>query len=151
SYAATELPPGVYNVTTINPDLMTSPTSVTVTAGGTATLNLTAAPRATVSGHVTNASSGAPLPNVGVYAANADGVQVFTVTDAAGQYQLAGLDAGTYSIVVGNDGDTGVAQANVTVGPSQTTVTRDFLLGITAMVTGTVFDADGVTPLANAT
>src|SRR5574342_43648 len=49
-----------------------------------------------ISGHVTDAGSGLPLPNVNVFLAN---TTLGAVTDAEGWYNIRGVPVGTYELV----------------------------------------------------
>jgi protocatechuate 3,4-dioxygenase beta subunit len=62
------------------------------------------APAASVSGRITDAASGRPVPRMIVAAVGADRIAgVEAVTDDEGRYEIAGLTAGAYAIRVTND------------------------------------------------
>jgi hypothetical protein len=147
NYSVTGLPPGSYVLTTSSPNFMTVSTTVTVAAGAATTANLTTAPLGTVTGTVTNTATGLPLPNVIVQATQVAGEVTSALTDAHGSYQLVGLDAGAYQIVLGDEGTPGVAQTPVTLTPSTPTAVANLSIAAAGTLSGTVFGADGVTPV----
>ncbi|WP_280588181.1 S8 family serine peptidase, partial [Halorubrum sp. Boch-26] len=99
SYAV-DLRPGSYNVTAEAPDFHPDArTDVTVGPNATTDPGLELDPKAaTVSGTVTNASSGDPIDNVTVSSGSAS-----AETDAAGNYSLA-IDRGDRTVTVSADG-----------------------------------------------
>ncbi|HEV3344423.1 MAG TPA: carboxypeptidase regulatory-like domain-containing protein [Pirellulales bacterium] len=148
--SVSNLPPGTYTITTADSTAMTTSTTATVSAGVVTSFTLVVAPPGQVSGTVTNATTGKPLANVVVYAANAGGLIASTVADSNGAYQLTGFDAGTYQIVVGDLGSPGVARSAVTLSSGHTTATANFNVNVAGIVSGTVFQAGGVTPISGA-
>jgi hypothetical protein len=146
-FSVNDLPPGSYVLTTTSPSFMTVSTNVTVTAGAATTANLTTALFGSVTGTVTNSTTGIALPNVIVQATQASGEVTSALTDSQGNYQLDGLDAGAYQIVLGDEGTPGVAQTSVTLSPSHATAVVNLSIAVAGTVSGTVFLADGVTPV----
>ncbi len=150
-FSIDDLPPGNYVVTAFNTTFMTTSVPATVTSGGNQIVEIRIAPLGQVSGTVRAAASGLSLPNLVVSARDAFGAQASDLTDAMGAYVLDGLDAGTYSIVVGNVGSPGAVDSTVTLTPAATTAVADFSVPIVASVSGTVLAPDGVTPVLFAT
>lgn len=99
-----------------------------VSTGGTATINLVLTSPGTIGGTVTD-SSGAGVPNMQVLA-QMNGFQRGAVTNAAGEYSIPGLPAGTYQVSAGSASTTGIGVApgasvpvNLSLGASTLTLT----------------------------
>ena len=133
-------------MTTTSANFMTVSTTVTVASGAATTANLKTAPFGSVTGTVTNSTTGMPLPDVIVQATQASGEVTSALTDSQGDFQLDGLDAGAYHIVLGDEGTPGVAQTSVTLSPSQATAIANLTIAVAGTLSGTVFEPDGVTP-----
>src|SRR5581483_9754005 len=145
-FTVTELPPGTYTVATTDDAHINATVTVTVVAGQAATAALQVAAPGQVSGTVANA--GQPVPAVVVYATDADGTVVAdTTTDSGGHYQLTGLGGGTYRVILGDEGTPGLAQTSVTIDLAHPAPMVNFTPALAGSVAGTVFAADGVTPL----
>ena len=80
----------------------------------------------TIEGRITDADSGQPLQGVAV---TVRGTQISTVTNSVGNYTLAGVPAGEYTVTVGIAGYMSLAQ-QVTVTAGQTSVV-DFVMQAT--------------------
>jgi len=139
-----------------------SVTTGTTTSGIDSNLTMGGA----ISGTVTDAATGAPIPNLSVYTYDSSGAYAGSVTTtAAGAYTKMGLSAGTYYLRTSNDlgyidelyGDlpcldhrcpavTTGAAVSVTAG--STTGGIGFALVAGGRVTGTVTDANTGAPLA---
>jgi protocatechuate 3,4-dioxygenase beta subunit len=126
-----------------------------VAADTIATLDFTAPPRGTVSGHVTEAGrpvEGAHLKFVPRKEGQQQGMAYWggandpfsTVTDNEGAYKLENLRCGEYSVLVMNAGRRMAAEFRATITPQPST--RDFQLEISG-IEGRVTDSDG-RPLA---
>ena len=145
------LPPGTYTVTTRGDAFKSVSTLATVLAGAETTVDLFTTPLATVHGTVTNATTGRPLEKVVVHALDKSGLAITAaLTDPAGAYRLEGLDVGTYQIVVGDLATVGIARHSVAVDLSTTSVTVDFFPDVAGILTGTAFESDTITPVADA-
>lgn len=147
---AKELPPGTYTVTTVSDEYMTTTFTTTITAGAATPLAITVAPLGTVQGRVTSSANGRNMAGVIVRLEDAEGLATDTVTDAEGQYQFPELDAGTYTVIVGDWDTPGAARTTVTLDAAHRAATADFSLAVAGVITGHVFAADGATPLAYA-
>jgi hypothetical protein len=150
TFSVANMPPGTYTIAAASDQFMSATGTVTVTAGSTASVTLSLAPRGVVSGTVTAAAGGAPVARVIVYAADSSGEVSATVTDSSGNYTLQGFDAGTYHIILGDELSPGSAESTVTLDPADTTATANFSIPVAGTVSGTVFAADGQTPLPGA-
>jgi hypothetical protein len=147
-FAAADLPPGDYTLTSANFTRMTSQAHVTVVAGAVQSVTLPVAPTGKVTGTVRDAATGHPLALAALYVAGPQGTAAATVTDAQGRYAIDGLDAGTYTVVLGDAGTPGVARTQVTLDLSHTNVTADLSVAVAGFVSGTLLRADGVTPVS---
>ncbi len=105
TYTIEGLTPGSYDVgvspsqlgTTYSPYESTAARE-TVTAGSVTTLNVALVVGAAISGTVTAASSGAPLPDICVVANSPDGTTGYADTASGGSYAIGGLPAGNYTV-----------------------------------------------------
>ena len=115
-------------------------------------------PAGAISGTVTDAPLGAPLPNTEVYVYDANGNVIGSAqTDPNGAYKVAGLPAGGYRVGF-SSGSYGeqyynaqgtLATANtVSVSTGQTTSSIDIAMKRKAVIEGTVTAAAGATPLS---
>ena len=96
---ASRLPVGTYSVALSNPSFAFSPATLTFTVGqiDTTLPTFTATPIFHVTGTILT-QAGAPVPGVTINATGANGSST-AVTGPNGQYSLAGLPAGTYTIM----------------------------------------------------
>ena len=151
NYTLAELPPSAYTVRTVGSNFMTAETTANVMAGSDVTANISTGPLGTVSGVVTNSTNGSPLANVVVYARQDGGLVDSTVTDATGGYLIGGFDTGDVTILLGDVITPGIAAAEVTLSPSSPNVALDLSTAVAGILSGTVFDSDGTTPVEGAT
>lgn len=138
-----------------------------VTGGSsTANINFALAPGATVSGTITNASTGNPLSGVSVNVFSSTGTNLGnTQTNASGVYSVGGLPAGDVRVRTSNNaGFIDEAYDNIpcsncpnttgdliTLAAGATRANTNFALTPGAGFTGTVTNASGGTGLANIT
>src|SRR5439155_1019555 len=137
AYLINNLPAGSYTVTATEDSHQTFTGDTTISAASTTQLSFTLAALGTVTGTVTKSGGGA-LANVVVYAADSTGLVESTVTDVNGAYQLPGLDAGTYRIIVGDTSGPGIAQSQAIINSNNPTRTVNFALVLGGTVSGTV-------------
>ncbi|HUA03960.1 MAG TPA: carboxypeptidase regulatory-like domain-containing protein [Solirubrobacteraceae bacterium] len=137
-----------------NAATISSATSVAVTAGQTTT-NVNAALQSggQITGVVTDAATGKPIPNVTVeLLTNSYYYYASTLTDSNGAYRLSGLPSGTYQVAfsVGdsdylaqnyNDQNGTRSYTSVTVAQGSTTAGIDGALDAPAQIQGTVTDS----------
>ncbi len=104
------LAPGTYQILVIEPNHGALETTLTVPAGGATPppLALSMGPPSALSGTITEAASGLPLAGAVVFLfRTSDGsLAASTPANDQGQYQLSGLAAGTYDVVVDPPGYT---------------------------------------------
>jgi hypothetical protein len=150
-FSVTNLPVGSYVLVALASAFMSVETQVTVTANHTSTANLQTTTLGVVSGLVTDSVTHSPLTLVIVQVFNDTGFVGSALTDAQGNYEIDGLDAGNYQIVLGDYGSPGVAKANITLSVAQSHATTNLTVGLAGSVSGFVFQADGVTPDAGIT
>lgn len=133
TYTLADVPAGTYSViVTAEGYLESTREDVTVTAGGTVTLDfaLTAAATAgNIAGVVTDAASGDPIAGATV---TTDPASETATTGADGTYELVGVAAGTYTVQASADGFEAASVTDVTVTAGET-ATADVTL--TAVVT----------------
>jgi hypothetical protein len=150
-FSVTGLPAGNYDLVTLASTFMSVETNVTITAGQTSTANLTTTTLGAVSGEITDSVTHSPLPHVIVQLFDETGFVTSALTDTQGNYEIDGLDAGNYQVVLGDYGSPGVAKANITLSVAQSHATANLTVGLAGSVSGFVFQADGVTPDAGIT
>jgi len=124
-YWITDIEHGNYTVTASAAGYQTSSETITVLPGETTALNfeLTLAPlNGTISGIVTDSSTGDPISEVTV-AANG----MSATTNSSGHYTISDVPAGTYTVAVSANGYEDSSQTNITVVAGETT-TVDFEL-----------------------
>ena len=118
-YSITNLPAGSYFVRTSNTlgfadelfdniqhstGSVLGGTPVPISAGGTATRNFALATGGTITGTVSNANPGGPVPDVGIQILNAAGIEVrWTAPAPDGSYSVNGLPTGTFYVRTQND------------------------------------------------
>ena len=139
-------------------------TSVTVAAGQTtANVDFSLAGGGSISGTVYEADGVTPVPNADVWADSYGccGGGNGTRSAADGTYTVRGLASGDYRVmaraaeqglageIYDNTTDWDLA-SSVTVSAGQTTANIDFSLAAGGSISGTVYEADGVTPVPNA-
>ncbi|HWI40717.1 MAG TPA: carboxypeptidase-like regulatory domain-containing protein, partial [Verrucomicrobiae bacterium] len=99
SYAFPDIPAGTYSITAAATGFITGAAGgITVTAATPAVANLTLTPR-TLSGHVTEAATGAPVAGAKVTAAGKA-----ATTDAAGYYTFQNIPGGIHDVSVASRG-----------------------------------------------
>ena len=134
---------------------------VTVTAGQTTSaINFSMAAGGTISGVVLRASDNSPIVDADVWAMSYDCCGGNgTRTAADGTYTIPGLTAGNYRVEVQAEGLAGELYDNVTqwFQAASVTVTGgadtggiDFTLDAGGSISGNIYEADGVTPVAGA-
>lgn len=102
-----------------------------------------------LTGQVTDSLTGEPLPAAAITLTDASGATWESIADEHGIYTFTAVPAGEYRISVDLRGYKLPEIIRITLDPTATTLTQDLMLfGMTTIV-GQVFDADGVTPLAN--
>ncbi|HEX4444614.1 MAG TPA: IPT/TIG domain-containing protein [Galbitalea sp.] len=118
-----------------------------------------------ISGTVTDATAGGPVASIAAYAYDAGGNLTATAyTDSSGNYTVAGLPAGSYTVFVSHDAAFETNYVNQWYGNKSTEATatpiavaaatavtgKDVALVENGSISGTVFDVDdGATGLAN--
>ncbi len=146
TYQIAELPEGDYTWSTRSGQFMSSTGDASVVAGTSSQLDIAIAPRGTITGTVTNSTSGVPLAHVTVYATDGQSGVVSATTDETGAYSLAGLDAGIYRVRLGDTFSPGLVSTEVVIDSSSTSETADFVTEVGGIISGTVFGSDGITP-----
>ena len=138
-----------------------SATLVVVTAGVTVTgTDFTLEVGGSISGTVYQSDGVTPIVNADVFAGrDGGGGGGGTQTKNDGTYNIAGLAAGNYRVKVDTqgyvkefyDGTTDYNSATLVVVTAGVTATgTDFTLEVGGSISGTVYQADGVTPIVNA-
>lgn len=146
-YSIPGIPGGTYTVTATRSGYASNSATVGVTVGGTATANLALVPLpGTLSGVVTDASTGAPIANATV---TTQPPTVGASTNAQGAYTIPNVAAGNYTVMVSRTGYT-PGQTNATVGPGQNATANVALAPIPGAIAGVVTNATNGTPLAGA-
>jgi YD repeat-containing protein len=103
-----------------------------------------------VSGVVTDAGTGAPIPGVSVTALQSNATIASVTSAADGTYTISNLSVGVYDVRASFAGFGTSISSGISVavgGP----VTVNFALGSPAAIAGTITQSDGVTPISGAT
>jgi len=138
SYEFRELPAGTYALKAYARNLASVLySSVTVAAGGTTTKNITFTAGGTLRGQVTDGTDPISGATVAIIETGAQGV-----TDASGNYTIAGINTGSYTVKVSASG---FADAETIVSISSgSTTPQNFILNATVgSISGIVKDGDG--------
>jgi hypothetical protein len=124
SYWITDLEHGNYTVTASAAGYQTSSETITVLPGESTSLDfeLTLLLNGTISGIVTDSSTGDPISEATV---TANGMS--TTTNSSGHYAISDVPAGTYTVTASANGYEDSSQTNITVVAGETT-TVDFEL-----------------------
>jgi len=146
AYTLSGVPPGTYTVTASAPGYASqSLTSVSVTAGNTATANfaLVATNTGSISGAVSDSQtpaqpvSGASITYTGTGGTTGTGT---TTTNSSGGYTFSAVPPGTYSVAATATGFTTPSAQPVTV-TTGTSATANFTMTATSGISGTVTDS----------
>ena len=128
NYTLSNVPAGSVSVTASLTGFASQTSSVTVSSGATSTLNFSLAPSnsspGTISGRVTNSSTGAALAGATVSYSGGS-----TTTDSSGNYTLSNVDVGTVSVTASLTAFT--SQTNAVTVSSGATSTLNFSLAPT--------------------
>jgi len=145
-YSISGLAPGTYTATATATGYTSQSASVTVTAGSTTTQNFAlTSTTGTISGTLTDALTAAPIAGATVSYSGGS-----STTNANGQYSLAGVPPGTYSLTASATGYASQT-ASVTASAGAAT-TQNFILSPNpGTISGTVTDAGSTAPIAGAT
>jgi acid phosphatase len=140
SYTLMNVPAGTLSVTASLTGFTSQTGSVTVTSGGTSSLNFALTPSGsgsgTITGKVTNISTGGAVSGAAVSFSGGS-----TTTNSSGGYTFSNVAAGTYSVTATHAGYFHVTNS-VTVS-SGATATLNFALATGGKVAGTVSSASG--------
>lgn len=150
NFVISGLPAGNYTVTVNDQGFMTNSTATTIVGGSVGTLNLTLTPLGKITGKILNSVNGQGVAGVTVFADNANGFAGSAVTAADGTYEIIDLDAATYTIGLGDPGESPIARKTAVLTTNAPTVTSNFTVAVAGVISGTVFQADGTTPDVNA-
>jgi|GEM_PF-3556055 len=144
------LPAGTYSVTASkNCFISQTVNNVVITASGTTFQNfeLVPDPYGTITGTVTDATSGQPVANVNVVT-NPGGYTATTTT--AGVYTMNNVPEGVYELTFTKTGYNTLTIPNVTVVCGQTTTQNAQMTQTTGTITGTVTDMVSGNPIVGA-
>jgi protocatechuate 3,4-dioxygenase beta subunit len=152
NYALANVDPGGYTVSAAKTGYQGASTSVTVTAGQTATANLPLtllATTGTIAGRVTDASNSQPIAGATVTTLPATAT---LTTDAQGNYTIPNVAPGGYTVNAAKSGyQNGSASATVVAGQTATANMAITPLPTTGTISGRVTDASNSQPIAGAT
>jgi len=146
-YSIANVPAGTYNVTASAHGYESSSETINVTAGETIlNFNLTSIV-GTITGTVTDSLTGEPIPTANV---TANGYSATTDTD--GNYNIANMPPGNYTVTASADGYKSSTKTNITVVAGQTTTLNFTLtpLPTTGTISGVVKDSSTGDPIADA-
>jgi len=137
-YRFTGLPPGIYTLVATTPTGVTGSTSTTVVGGQSVTADITLIPSGEVAGLVTT-GGGAPAVNVRVRL-SADGFSRQVVTDTAGEYRVADVPIGTYTVSAFEPGTGLATSASVEVFEDLTTEQDLMLIAVATVVVEATYE-----------
>ena len=126
----------------------TGPVTVTVSGQASNGATFTAVTSGSISGTVSNGSSG--ISGASVQALQNGSIKASTTTASAGTYSLSNLAAGKYDLSVSASGF-GTALQNAVAVTGGQTATANVTLSAPGTISGTVTGPDGVTPISGAT
>ena len=150
NYSISGIAPGSYVLEAYAANYQTGTAGVIMLAGQTKTANFSLEPNpGTISGTVTGAVSGLPIPGASIHVIYEDSIIDSTLTDSSGNYTVTGLIPGSYSVTASKvNYDTGVTGAIVSAGQ---TTTVDFALEPNpGTISGTVTGAVSGLPISGA-
>jgi hypothetical protein len=150
SFSVTDVPAGIYSVRVITDTSISLTQSVTIATTDPVPLVFNLVAGSALQGTVRDSATGLPLGTASLHMFRNTDPQGggTTVTDADGQYQLTGLAAGSYRLLVQAPGSASVLLTNVLVGPT-TTLLNVSLIAATTSLNGTATGVAG--PLSDAT
>jgi hypothetical protein len=145
-YTISGLAPGTYTATATATGYASQSASVTLTAGATTTQNFALSPNpGTITGTVTSAANAAPIAGATVSYSGGS-----TTTNASGQYTLANVPSGAYTVTASATGYVSQSQS-VTVGPGATATQNFALTPPNGAITGTLTDGGTGSAISGAT
>ncbi|WP_165350947.1 carboxypeptidase-like regulatory domain-containing protein, partial [Ectobacillus funiculus] len=151
-YTLSGLPEGTLSVQASAPNFASELTVITVTPAETETVDFALEPNpASLTGSVTDAQTGAPLPGalVQVFIAGTNVSVKSTLTDPNGLYVINGLAEGEYRVVMSTD-NYASSIFRIVLGPGEERVLNAELLANPATIQGQVTDAQTGAPIAGA-
>ena len=153
NFQFTNVAPGTYTVSMIDPSSLETNPTVTVMLRQNATgTNIVIIPGGTITGQAMDSASGSPLANVIVTATNSGGDVATTTTNASGNFQFTGLLADIYEIQLQsacvNTAQTVTVTSDDAVNGTVLNASLSYVFS--AALEGTVMDGQG-NPLADAT
>ncbi|MED4268284.1 carboxypeptidase regulatory-like domain-containing protein [Priestia megaterium] len=143
-YTINQLAPGTFRLRAIAQNFQTSLLGFTIQAGQTTTQNIVFQPSPGIlTGTLTDAQTSTPLVGASVNMVNQAGVTIATaMTNSQGQYNIADLAPGVYTVTFGQQGY--ASQTIGTVIESNTTTTLTTALDRNVgVINGTVTDNEG--------
>jgi uncharacterized repeat protein (TIGR01451 family) len=145
-----DLAPGTFDVIVKATGLLTTTTSITLSAGMNSR-TLTLAKAGAISG-IVRSSSGDPIPRMIVrlsgFDADNNEVVASVTTAPDGTYSFEGIRYGTFAVTVGNG--PGILRQDTTIATGSIARTLNFTLA-GARILGSLVESNGVTPIADAT
>ncbi len=150
NYAIANLAPGNYTVVASAADYQTKAVGATVIASTVTTVDFALdPPPGSISGTVTNAANGKPIPGARVIAYQGQVLIASALTDPNGQYSIPDLAPGGYTVIA-DAINFGFSAVGAMISASSETVVNFALTGIPALISGTVTDAVTTNPIAGA-
>ncbi len=150
NYEVPDLAPGTYIVIAMETDFQTSFSGATVSANATTIVNFALVPNTgTLSGTVTEATTGNPIVGALVGVFNGPILVDFVLTDPSGNYTVSDLAPGDYTVVVNEENfQTAFSPASITT--NTTTIVNFALLASPGTIAGTVTDSFTTDPIPSA-
>ncbi len=150
NYTIANLAPGNYTVVAGAAGYQTQAVGATVVANVVTTVDFALnPPPGSISGTVTNAGNGNPIPGASVYVFRNEILIASAVTDPTGHYSITGLAPGSYAVIAGAT-NFSLSAIGAIVNAGADTVVNFALNAITGIIAGSVVDAATADPIAGA-
>lgn len=150
TYLILDLDPGTYEVSISQSEyLPQSWPDIEVEAGKTTTdVNFALTKAGSISGTVYESDGATPVAEADIFAFGEKGGQGSATTGEDGTYAIIGLAPDTYRVSVTAVGLAESLRSGVSVAADQSVTDIDFVLGEFGSISGTVTEADGMTPIS---
>ncbi|MCA9124655.1 MAG: carboxypeptidase regulatory-like domain-containing protein, partial [Planctomycetales bacterium] len=144
-----DLEPGAYDIQVVRYGYVEQTQAVTVIAGQDTELPVTLSTTGRISGRVTD-QNGTGVSHVRVNLVGDNESEDAVQTDDNGNYEFVNLPIDSYSVWIGSSAGVSGFADQVALTEQDSSVIQDWNLGSLSRVSGRVVQADGITPIENA-